>query len=95
MRCEGSAYVGRLSSILEYPIGALSLTRRLHHLHGGPITWPETRPGECPETFEGKMNFGPAVPLPEIAAALEIIICGLIVVAAFVAGWMARGSCNG
>lgn len=40
------------------------------------------------------MNFGPAAPLPEIAAVLEVVLYGVVVVAAFVAGWMARG-CRG
>jgi hypothetical protein len=37
------------------------------------------------------MNFGIAADFAEVAAVLQIIACGAIVIAAFAAGWTARG----
>lgn len=39
------------------------------------------------------MNFGPAAPLPEIAAAFEVIFYGAVVVAAFAGGYLV-GKCR-
>jgi hypothetical protein len=37
----------------SFEIGALSQTECLHHTSmAARSTWPETQPGECPETFE-------------------------------------------